>query len=178
MFNCIILIFFGLIVAPVLKPVVDKVEVERNSAITISFSLLRAYPQILANSTAWRKDNESIEYTSNKYSVSIDMLSLTIYNVEVSDEGIYTIEVTNVVASTSSSITMEVFGEAIKFILHILQSVCNSFAYNYRHHARLYSAGWKQCSLQLFSPWKTQALHSLEEKRTTVIEQFKNTFDV
>ena len=100
------------VVAPVLKPVMDKLKVERNSTVTISFLLLEAYPPILADATVWFKDNKSIEYTSNKYSVSNDVLSLTVHNIEVSDEGTYTINVTNGVTSTSASITMEVFGEA------------------------------------------------------------------
>ena len=95
---------------PLLEPVSDDLEVERGDAVTISFMLLKANPQIVASDTVWSKDNVPLDYTDDKYSISMDTLSLTVNNVQLSDQGMYTIYITNKVNSTSSSATVEVFG--------------------------------------------------------------------
>lgn len=89
----------------------DELEVERDDTVMIRFQLVKAYPQIIANETIWSKDNIPIVLIDDKYSVSMDTLSLTVYNMQLSDEGKYTIIVNNGVDSASSSVTIELFGE-------------------------------------------------------------------
>ena len=94
-----------------------EVAVQTGSSVTVSFSILGAYPFIASGEIVWTFTNLAGQVTSispgdgSKYTASQDQQSLTITNAVMADAGTYTITATNVAGQASSSVVLIVVGK-------------------------------------------------------------------
>ena len=86
-----------------------------NEPVTLQFSIMGDSPLVLVESIRWTfKDIELVEDIGGRIMFSENRLSLTITNLNLSDEGVYTLTATNPAGSSSESIFLDVEGNTHK----------------------------------------------------------------
>lgn len=81
----------------------------KGHAISLSFSVIGDEPSILPSAVRWYLD-DTVEVTEDdeRISFSSDRFSLTITNLSLSDEGIYTVNATNIIGTGSAEVFLDV----------------------------------------------------------------------
>ena len=86
-----------------------------NESITLQFSIIYDSPLVLVESIRWTfNDVELVEDIGGRITFSDNRLSLTITNLNLSDEGVYTLTATNPAGSSSENIFLDVQGNTNK----------------------------------------------------------------
>ena len=85
------------------------------SEVTLSFMITNAYPDVTPDNIKWTFNNgqniiDITRLTTNGFSFSMDLLSLSIFGISASHEGNYTLTATNNAGSGQTSIELEVEG--------------------------------------------------------------------
>ena len=90
--------------------------------VSISFSIY-GYPSVLTDAVSWRFTSSQTgsngmdisQATDDRYTFSPDRLTLTISNSNLQDDGMYTLMAGNPVGNQSSSVTLRVVGEGLRY---------------------------------------------------------------
>ena len=86
--------------------------------IVLEFNISGDVPPVSLDNIRWTfNDIELMEDIGGRITFSENRLSLTITNLNLSDEGVYTLTATNPAGSSSASIFLDVQGNTHKFIL-------------------------------------------------------------
>ena len=80
-----------------------------NQSATITFAIINAFPSVSLQNIQWMFNNTVIR-SSPRYMFSSSRLSLTIFNLQHSDEGYYSMMATNEAGSNTSSVFLEIEG--------------------------------------------------------------------
>ena len=87
---------------------VDKVGANLSIQVNITHDL----PAVVPSGIRWFYKNVELIFLNNdKYSVTNDRQTLTVHTLQFTDEGSYTVVVTNIVGSVVSTIQVDVQGE-------------------------------------------------------------------
>ena len=78
--------------------------------ITLHFSIKDASPPVLLEDIQWSYDGAELREDEEHVLFSVDRLAVTITNLSLSDEGVYSLMATNPAGSDSATITMDVQG--------------------------------------------------------------------
>ena len=76
--------------------------------ITLHFSIEDASPPVLLEDIQWSYDRAELQEDGEHVLFSVDKLAVTITNLSLSDEGVYSLMATNPAGSDSATITMDV----------------------------------------------------------------------
>ena len=78
--------------------------------ITLYFSIEEASPQVLLEDIQWTYDGADLQEDGEHVFFSVDRLAVTITNLSLSDEGVYSLVATNPAGSDSATIAVDVQG--------------------------------------------------------------------
>ena len=88
-----------------------------NGTAVIVFSIAEDYPSVPLSNIKWMLNNvlinNGLDPLYDQYSFSSDLLTLTISNVQHSDEGNYTMVATNRAGTDSDTVFLEVEGKKV-----------------------------------------------------------------
>ena len=95
------------------------------SEVTLSFMITDAYPDVTPDNIKWTFNNgqnisDITGLTTNGFSFSMDLLSLSIVGISARHEGNYTLTATNNAGSGQASIELEVEGMCKKLSTFII----------------------------------------------------------
>lgn len=95
------------------------------SGVTLSFMITNAYPDVAPNNIKWTFNNgqnisDITGLTTNGFSFSMDLLSLSIVGISSRHEGNYTLTATNNAGSGQASIELEVEGMCEKLSTFVI----------------------------------------------------------
>ena len=111
-------------VLPKVYPVASKIEAIRNDTINIKFTITDGLPAVKPNNIYWFKSLSNAPYVQINDSLRVhfsdDRVSLTISNVQPSDQGIYKISVTNEAGTVQATTSLHVYGQFYFNIVHMI----------------------------------------------------------
>ena len=103
--------------APIVRPLTESPAIaELSSIVTLSFEVTDAIPPVQLSSMNWFFRNSSLN--NPRFYFSDDFTSLTIFPLNLSDEGIYTLTVSNVAGTASANIELDVECKSLACPLH------------------------------------------------------------
>ena len=84
------------------------------TSVMLNFTIVDDFPKVQLQNIIWRFNNTVLNNltmpSDSRYSFSMDLLTLTISNLQHKDEGVYTVTATNEAGTNSTSINVEVEG--------------------------------------------------------------------
>ena len=83
-----------------------------NQSVTLTFSIVDASPQVILDNIQWMF-NDAVINNFTEHIFSPDLLSLTLTNVQHSDQGYYSLTATNEAGTNTTSVFLEVEGNVI-----------------------------------------------------------------
>ena len=106
--------------APVVRELTESPAIaELSSNVTLSFEVMDAIPPVQLSSMNWIGEGfRNLSLDNPRFYFSDDFTSLTIFPVDLSDEGTYTLTVTNVAGTDSASIELDVECKSTIILLH------------------------------------------------------------
>ena len=111
--------FFFTLALPTVLPVHKEIVGLINETITIDFNIKNAKK----DNINWKfkpLGSEIFNYTINSRFLSPDRLSLTIFNVQLKDRGVYKIIVSNEMGTKEATVFLDVYGKSNFFSFNIL----------------------------------------------------------
>ena len=91
-----------------------------NQSVTLTFSIVDASPQVILDNIQWMFNDTVINNFTEplllEHIFSPDLLSLTLTNVQHSDQGYYSLTATNEAGTNTASIFLEVEGNVLIFL--------------------------------------------------------------
>ena len=97
----------------------EVIGVEGRS-ITLNFTVMGDEPRVLPNSVRWYLNGMAEVMEDERLRFSPDRLSLNITNLSRSDEGIYTVNATNIVGTGSAEVFLDVESKKVKRLIRLL----------------------------------------------------------
>ena len=154
-----------------------------NSNVVIQFSIMDAAPPVQVEDIYWNFTTSSGMTTPitniPTISLSLDRLTLTINNAQLSHTGSYMITVSNPAGSSTGSVQLTVLGKwqwlAWIFFLMVQYSLCffclcqnstGSTVVYQRNKSDKISYWWKNSDIQLHCWWYSTATNLMEKKWT------------
>ena len=83
-----------------------------NQSVTLTFSIVDASPQVILDNIQWMF-NDAVINNFTEHIFFPDLLSLTLTNVQHSDQGYYSLTATNEAGTNTTSVFLEVEGNVI-----------------------------------------------------------------
>ena len=91
-------------------PIQENITSLIKNNITLNFSIEADSPPVLLEDIQWSYDGVELQEDGEHVLFSVDRLAVTITNLSLSDEGVYSLMATNPAGSDSATITVDVQG--------------------------------------------------------------------